>query len=540
MLFSSNVFLFLFLPVTLLGYQMLGRFGRVTMFSWLSLASLFFYGYWNPKYLLLLIGSIALNFIASRLIVWVKSEHGKTTALVGAVIANLALLGWFKYLFPLLGFFHRIGWLGHNFGRVLLPLGISFFTFTQIAYLIDLKQEMAEPQDLLSYVLFVTFFPHLIAGPIIHHSEMMPQFNVQPNAHPNARRNVQPNAQPNAQRNLDRTWGLRADDMAVGTTWFLMGLGKKVLIADRFGPVADALWARPGSFGAQASWVGVLCYAVQLYFDFSGYSDMALGLARMFSLTFPVNFNSPYKSRNIIDFWQTWHMTLTRYLNLYLYNPLALNMSRRRIRSGKKASRKAQRTLGGFSQLIALPLLITMFLAGVWHGAGLQFILFGLAHAVYLMVNHAWRTFVPEESPWQRLLPLPVSVLLTFACVLVGQIFFRAPSSGSAVYVMGTMLGLHGGAGLAQFAGYLPSRSGFAASGLHAWTELALMGAIVWALPNTQEILGQVEESERFRSLGMRWLRWQPNFGWAVAMLVLTAATLTMLYASTSFLYFQF
>ena len=171
---------------------------------------------------------------------------------------------------------------------------------------------MAEPQDLLSYVLFVTFFPHLIAGPIIHHSEMMPQFTAQRHA------------------------GLRADDMAVGTTWFLMGLGKKVLLADRFAPVADALYAAPYGFGAQASWVGALAYTAQLYFDFSGYSDMALGLARMFSLTFPVNFNSPLKAASIIDFWQRWHMTLTRYLNLYLYNPLALAMSRRRTRAWKE------------------------------------------------------------------------------------------------------------------------------------------------------------------------------------------------------------
>ena len=179
MLFSSNVFLFLFLPVALIGYQLLGRFGRVAVFSWLSAVSLFFYGYWNPKYLFLLLGSIALNYIASRLIVHVKGDRAKGNVLIGAVLANLALLVWFKYLFPLLGFFHGVGWLGRDYGCVLLPLGISFFTFTQIAYLIDLRQQMAEPQDLLSYVLFVTFFPHLIAGPIIHHSEMMPQFTAQ-------------------------------------------------------------------------------------------------------------------------------------------------------------------------------------------------------------------------------------------------------------------------------------------------------------------------------------------------------------------------
>ena len=203
MLFSSNVFIFFFVPVALIGYQLLGRFGRRAVFGWLCLVSLFFYGYWNPKYLLLLGGSILLNFIGSRVIARVTSERSKTIALVSAITANLLLLFWFKYLFPLLHFFHGVGWLSRDFGGVVLPLGISFFTFTQIAYLVDLRQGEAEPQSLLSYVLFVSFFPHLIAGPIIHHSEMMPQFNAQ------------------------RHRGLRADDMAVGITWFPLVWRKK-------------------------------------------------------------------------------------------------------------------------------------------------------------------------------------------------------------------------------------------------------------------------------------------------------------------------
>jgi D-alanyl-lipoteichoic acid acyltransferase DltB (MBOAT superfamily) len=515
MLFSSNVFLLMFLPAALLGYHALGRFGRRAVFGWLSLVSLFFYGYWNPKYLWLLGGSIALNFAGSRLIVWAKSERAKTAWLVLAIAANLGLLFWFKYLFPLLHYFHGIGWMSHGFGRVILPLGISFFTFTQIGYLVDLRQGEAEPQGLLSYTLFVTFFPHLIAGPIIHHSEMMPQFNAQ------------------------RHSGLRADDMAVGATWFLMGLAKKVLIADTFGPVADAMYAHPHSFGTQATWAGMLCYAVQLYFDFSGYSDMALGLARMFSITFPLNFNSPYKAANIIDFWQRWHITLTRYLTLYLFNPMALAMARRRMRQGKKATKKAQRTLEGFTQLIAFPMVMTMFLIGIWHGAGMQFILFGLVHAVYLCLNHAWRVFVPDESKLQKLLPLPVSVGLTFACVLVGQIFFRAESARDAFYVMGTLVGMHGGASLSGF-GSVHLRSGFALSATRLWPVLAVMFFICWALPNTQEILGQVEENERTRSVGMSRLRWRPNVVWACAVLVVTTAAMAMMYATTSFLYFQF
>jgi D-alanyl-lipoteichoic acid acyltransferase DltB (MBOAT superfamily) len=516
MLFASNVFILVFLPAVLLGYQLLARFGRVAMFTWLSLASLFFYGYWNPKYLLLLLGSIGLNFAASRWIVTARSDRGKQVALVVSIVANLALLGWFKYLFPLLGFLHGIGWLQRDFGSVLLPLGISFFTFTQIAYQIDLKQGEAEPQGLLSYVLFVTFFPHLIAGPIIHHSEMMPQFNAQ------------------------RHTSLRADDMAVGATWFVLGLSKKVLIADTFGPVADLLFAVPQAFGTQATWEGMLCYAVQLYFDFSGYSDMALGLARMFSLTFPFNFNSPYKAQSIIDYWQRFHMTLTRYLNLYLFNPLSMYTTRRRIRQGKKANKRAQRTAGGFTEMIALPMVTTMFLAGLWHGAGLQYMIFGMVHALYLTVNHMWRVFVPEESRWQRLLPAPVAVLLTFLCVVAAQAFFRAQGALSAVYVLGSALGLHGQAGFLPYADKLPTRSRFVLAAPHAWLYLGVVFVIIWAMPNTQEILGQVEEQDRIPSLGMKVLRWRPNLVWYGLMLVLITATLTLLYASTSFLYFQF
>ena len=317
-----------------------------------------------------------------------------------------------------------------------------------------------------------------------------------------------------------------------------MGLAKKVLIADRFGPVADFLYASPQAW-REASWVArVLCYAVQLYFDFSGYSDMALGLARMFSLTFPVNFNSPYKAENIIDFWQRWHMTLTRYLNLYLYNPLAMNMSRRRIRSGKKASKRAQKTLGGFAQLIALPMFTTMFLAGVWHGAGMQFILFGLAHAVYLTINHAWRTFVAEDSRWQR----------AFACAGGCAAYFclrhRRPDLFSSGERPECVLrdGQPAGTAFWRRAGcvlQLPTRARFASHALDAWGQIALVFLIVWAMPNTQEILDQVEEDERSPSV-TGWLRWRPNFVWAAALIGTLAVTLTLMNASTSFLYFQF
>ena len=220
---------------------------------------------------------------------------------------------------------------------ILLPLGISFFTFTQISYLVDLAQGQAERQDFLSYLLFVTFFPHLIAGPILHHKEMMPQFGKpEPGINPQPR------------------FALKAPDVALGMTWFLMGLAKKVLIADQLSHTADAAFLHAGSLPFTSALTGVVVYSMQLYFDFSGYSDMALGLARMFSIRFPLNFDSPYKATSVTEYWQRWHMTLTRYITLYLYNPLLLAVQRYRVRTGRKVSRKALATPAGFTAMVAL------------------------------------------------------------------------------------------------------------------------------------------------------------------------------------------
>jgi alginate O-acetyltransferase complex protein AlgI len=512
MLFSSIVFIFAFLPIVLLGFHLLGRLGRKVTFGWLGLASLFFYGYWSPKFLLLLGASILANFITAQQIARTKNEERKQSAwLWFGVCANLGVLIYFKYLFPLLGFMHNTGILSESFGTVILPLGISFFTFTQIAYLIDLKQGVAEPQDLISYNLFVTFFPHLIAGPIVHHSEMMPQFTDQ------------------------RRFGLKADDVALGVSWFVMGLFKKVMIADRISPTADMVFTHPQGYGLAVTWVGVLCYSMQLYFDFSGYSDMALGLARMFSIRFPLNFNSPYKAANIIDFWQRWHMTLTRYLTLYVYNPVALWVNRRRIAAGKKTSKKATQTAEGFLSLIGLPTILTMFLAGIWHGAGLQFLLFGIIHGIYLSLNHAWRLLVSPNSPWRKLLPTPVSVLLTYGAVLIPQVFFRSNSSSDAMYIVGTMCGLHG-----KGPGPVSDSYTHAFSLSRPILLLVACYFIVWAFPNTQELLGQTAGEKKASRTLLPSLQWRPTFAWGVGLAAAFFAVLLFLNASTSFLYFQF
>lgn len=298
-----------------------------------------FYGWWNPQFVLLLIGSIAFNYLVSLLILGCTGRN-KLQLLVttAGVAADLALLFHYKYFVTLVNFAQDWGLAGTRLDDIILPLGISFFTFTQIGYLLDCRAGIVKERSLLSYVLFVTFFPHLIAGPILHHKEMMPQF-----------------AKPDNYR-------FRAENLSVGGMLFVIGLAKKVLLADPIAPYADAGFAEPGALGFWAAWGTGIAYALQLYFDFSGYSDMALGLAKMFGIRFPLNFNSPYKASSIIEFWARWHMTLTRYLTAYLYYPVAMAVSEWRGKRGLPVGTQGAATPGGFAAAIILPTTFTMAL----------------------------------------------------------------------------------------------------------------------------------------------------------------------------------
>ena len=519
MLFNSYIFLFAFLPLALIGYQIAAHWHRQAVVLWLAFASLVFYGYWRPAYLILLCASILFNYVMGALISRrIPNSLSTRLLLVFAIGVNLAALCYYKYLIPLLNFTSTHLHSGHRWPDVVLPLGISFFTFTQIAYLVDLQQGGAVQQDLGSYTLFATFFPHLIAGPILHHAEIMPQFQQ------------------------DRDYRLRLNDVCVGFTWFVMGLCKKVLLADRFAQNADGGFNAWWHIGIKQSWICVLSYALQLYFDFSGYSDMANGLARMFSIDFPLNFASPYKSANIIDFWQRWHMTLTRYINVYLYNPIALWVSRQRAQRGMKISRKATATPSGFAMMIGFPTVAALFLAGVWHGAGLQFIIFGLLHAAYLTTNHAWRVFRggqprPVRSPVAARAVRAGSVLLTFAAVVLAQIFFRAPDTGVALTMVAGMLGLHRGlVPLPPDLLFHPSTAAF--------LPLAVGFFIVWALPNTQQILAKykpaIELAPSDREHGRFQWFWRPTPILGFVMGALIFAVLVKMEIPTTFLYFQF
>ena len=404
MLFNSYQFVFGFLPVAFIGFFLIARVGHRAAALWLAFASLFFYGWWNPHYLALLLGSIAFNYTMGYAIGRQRARHGESTEgkwlLAFALSINLLLLGYFKYTDFFIGTVNDLAGAMLAFARIILPLGISFFTFTQIAFLVDVYRGIAKEYNPVHYLLFVTYFPHLIAGPILHHKQMMPQFDDNATYRPNVR------------------------NINIGLTIFTIGLFKKVMLADQF-----ALYANPVFDGAAAglhpgiidSWIAALAYTLQLYFDFSGYSDMAIGLSRLFNIDLPVNFNSPYKAQNIVDFWRRWHMTLSAFLRDYLYIPLGGN------RHGT-----ARRYVN---------LMVTMLLGGLWHGANWTFVLWGLLHGSYLVINHGWDALRAHVA----LPKLPGSSALawaiTFLAVVIAWVVFRATSFHGAMAVLDGMIG---------------------------------------------------------------------------------------------------
>jgi alginate O-acetyltransferase complex protein AlgI len=510
MLFNSFPFLFVFLPAVLIGYQLLGRLGRIVALGWLTAASFVFYGYWNKSFVILLAGSIVFNFLIAQLLSRSSgAPRWQIAVLWAGVCGDLGLLGYYKYLFPLLNAFGSLQHPERYFGSIILPLGVSFFTLTQIGYLVDLQQGEATLLPLLDHLFFVSFFPHLIAGPILHHREFIPQITTK------------------------RRFSLDWENLAVGATWFVMGLFKKVVIADSVASTADSLFASPAGQPLVKVCCGVFSYAVQLYFDFSGYSDMAIGLARMFGLHFPLNFNSPYKARNIIEFWQRWHMTLTHFLMLYIYNPIALATNRKRLAAGRSIGRKAVLSAEGFLRVICVPTVVTMVIAGAWHGAGRQFLAFGLLHGIFLSINHAWRTFGGKwKLAWMTgKAGALLSIAMTFVAVLAAQVFFRAESIGDAFSVFRGLAGVNG-------LGAAPH-----GAEVGTWFMLGAFFALIWCSPNTQEILEPYSAGEEVLS-GQRakfdWLRWQPNWTWRLLIAGALFVSFVLLKPASRFLYFQF
>jgi D-alanyl-lipoteichoic acid acyltransferase DltB (MBOAT superfamily) len=512
-LFNSYSFLLFFLPAALAGYFLLGRVRLSWGAGWLALASLFFYGWWDPRYVPLLLASIVFNYFSGVTIGRMRGAGHRYTrlALVVAVAADLSLLGYFKYADFFIGTVNVLAGMDLGLLKIVLPLGVSFFTFTQIAFLADAYAGHAKDYRFVHYALFVTYFPHLIAGPILHHKEMIPQFDVAANYRP------------------------RRENFEVGLTIFAIGLAKKVLIADSLAPHVAAVFNAPGESSLFVVWGGVLAYAFQLYFDFSGYSCMAIGLSRLFGIQLPINFNSPYKACNITDFWRRWHMTLSRFLRDYLYVPLGGN------RKGP-ARRYAN-------------LLTTMVLGGLWHGAGWTFVLWGALHGIYLVVNHAWLAVKPNLPlpSWPRINTV-CAVLITFVAVCFAWVYFRAPDLAAANRIVLGMIGAHGvglPAAIGDRLGTL--RPALESLGVHfylggggrfvqTYLWVALGALLAFGFPNTQQILRHYEPGLGVREslASVSRVVWRPTARWAAAIGILAAACVLALDRPAEFLYFQF
>jgi D-alanyl-lipoteichoic acid acyltransferase DltB (MBOAT superfamily) len=524
-LFNSIEFLFVFLPLTLVGYRLLRQLGCDRLATiWLTLLSLGFYGWWNPPYLLLLLGSIATNYTIGCAIRRAPPESRSRRRLTYLGIGlNLALIGYYKYA----NFF--LDTIDHAFGvtlqmePIVLPLAISFFTFQQIAYLIDVDRGHAPPYTPISYTLFVTFFPQLIAGPIVHHQEIMPQFERAVTAPPHtAPTTTHHTADPAATSNPT------SHHLAVGLTIFTLGLVKKIWIADPIATISSPLFDAASTghvLTIVEAWSATLFYTFQLYFDFSGYSDMAIGAARLFGIILPLNFNSPYKATSISDFWRRWHITLSNFLRDYLYIPLGGN------RSGNPF----------------LNLWITMLLGGLWHGAGWTFVVWGGLHGIYLGVNRAWRLGyeawrdrsrpVPRSSHglaamiWQRS-GLGLAWCITFLAVSLSWVIFRSDSLATAGSILKSNFRLNGNTlGEPVLA--------------HGAIATILFIIVLWA-PNLLDIMHRYEPAigrrDRDPSPQPHRLTWHPKpwLGIPFGILIFCALQTLLLASESEFLYFQF
>jgi D-alanyl-lipoteichoic acid acyltransferase DltB (MBOAT superfamily) len=504
MLFNSAAYIFLFLPAAALLYFLLNRwrFGFAAS-AWLVAASLFFYGCWNPAHLPLLLLSLLVNFALGTMLQQAGRRPGKfglarRVILPFSICFNLGLLGYYKYADFFLTNLNSLLGAALPLPHLTLPLAISFFTFQQIAYLVDCGRENAKEYDFLNYCLFVTFFPQLVAGPIVHHQEMMPQFARLRNRLP-------------APRNI-----------ALGLFFFSIGLFKKIWVADQFSGWAGTGFAAKNTLTFFDAWGTSLSYTFQLYFDFSGYSDMAVGAALLFNIVLPVNFDSPYQAVSIQDFWRRWHITLSRWLRDYLYIPLG-------------GSRKGlPRT--------CLNVFITFLLGGLWHGAGWTFILWGALHGAALSFHRVWQ---------KRGLRLPAFVgwLCTFLFVNAAWVIFRAESLGEGLRLLKGMAGLNGivfSAGMVQMLEHFsPLRGQLNAGALllpgeMRWHLLAF-AAVLFLLPNSCRISGLLTNGPPQNAL-QRLLRFRPNFCWSVLTGVLLSCALYQMLrvAPSEFLYFNF
>lgn len=527
MLFNSPEFIFLFLPIALLIFFLLGRISnRRVAIAWLVAASLFFYAKSNPIFLLLLISSSGFNYCISLALKnqllfdrWKIALSQKWLLGIG-VTANLVVLGYFKYANFFINTVNHLSGTSFSIEKIFLPLAISFFTFQQISYLVDVYRGEAKQETFLDYLLFVSFFPKLIAGPIVRYKDLMPQFEER------------------------STYQFSQENFVVGITIFSMGFFKKAIFASSMAALANPIFdlaAKGVNLTFFEVWVGALAYTLQLYFDFSGYSDMAIGIARMFGILLPLNFDSPYKALNISDFWRRWHITLSNFLRDYIYIPLGGNRK------------------GNWRRYFNL--MITMLLGGLWHGAGWNFVIWGGLHGAYLVIHRQWQLLrkswgqdLQKSSLWSRWL----ARILTFLAVVISWIFFRAENLKAAMIMLTGGIGFNG-VSLPPFLSkrlLFSQNSGIRFDGLmpnleinpwYAISVICLLLAIAWFMPNTQEWMAQYKPALDYQPSKTShpfWqkLQWQPNLFFGILLgLILFFCCKTFLEATPSdFIYFNF
>ncbi len=519
MLFNSFVFIFGFLPAALIAFYVSGRlFGQKTAAVVLSLASLVFYAWWRPSDLPILLFAIIFNYIIGDLIQRARTRERMGAAralLVFGLVVDLGLLGYYKYANFVVE--NVAAATGSNFElhHIVLPLAISFFTFQKIAYLVDTSRGIVKGTGPIEFGLFAAFFPQLLAGPIVHYSEIIPQLRA-----------------PTFARLMSR-------NLVIGLVIFTIGLAKKTIVADTLSSYANPLFhdASAQPWDVVRAWTAAVTYTLQLYMDFSGYSDMALGLGRMFGVKLPLNFHSPLRAASIIDYWRRWHMTLQRFLLAYVYQPIALPLNRWSATRGFTG-------WTAFAAGVGLPTFITFVLIGVWHGAGWTFVVFGVMHAVYVLVNEAWRERRKQANRKRRKAKLPPLVIgrwevagyhvLTLVCVAFANVVFRATGLADAGAITGAMAGFNGlGA-----TGYLPP--------LALVVLIAATIAVVALLPNSQQIMAAYRPAVNYGEWAdvnhppLMW-HWRPDTrGIVFAGVLLFAAVMFIQRGQAVFLYFNF
>lgn len=501
MIFSSIEFIYFFLPPVLAVFILLKKLRMENaIIWWLIVASLTFYIVWSPIHMILLLASIGANFLLHKQLL----KSPQKSILVFGISLNLLVLGIFKYADFFLVNFSTLSGLDIPELGLILPLAISFFTFQQISFLCDTWRGEIIRCDFKKYLLFVTFFPQLIAGPIVLQKDTIPQFNI---------------------ASIDKRYTVK---LITGITLFAIGLFKKIVLADTLAPVAGTVFGLADAGTAvsfESAWVGSLAYTFQIYFDFSGYCDMALGLALMFGIRLPINFNSPYKSLSIVEFWRRWHITLSRFLRDYLYIPLGGN------RSGFAGAKGN--------------LIITMLLGGLWHGAGWNFIIWGGLHGAYLMVNHAWSANEISTKTKTVLSPALYTMMswaLTMLCVIIAWVFFRAESFSGAMIMLSAMAGFETVTEVKHWTEIIPMSE----------TILYLLGAVallVIAMPNSIDFTRNYNPVLKIRNelkdnKISSWLPvWSPNMRWSSAISVIALVAIIQVYRIndlTEFIYFNF